>query len=109
MSDQQTFMVEGAECYCLPVPVATKDDPLDDVKWFGECVYHRLFYLNQKDQQRSRELSLAITNLQQAMFWIEVHTNRRRSGIPNGDDPHVVQIGGEGSSIPTTTYPERYD
>lgn len=40
-------------------------------------LYHRLFYMNQEDQQRSRELSLAITNLQQAGFWITAHQNVR--------------------------------
>jgi hypothetical protein len=85
MSGKKTIMVEGTECYCFPIPVSTKDDPLDDVKWFGECTYHRLFYLNQSDQQRSRELSLAITNMQQALMWLDVHINRRKSGIQSED------------------------
>ena len=110
MKERDTVMVEGCECILFPIPAVTQDDPLDDADWFGKCFFARLNALNQSGSpERSREMSLAITNLQQALMWLESHTDRRRKGIPDDDapPPHLVKIDGEGPSIPTTTYPER--
>jgi hypothetical protein len=78
-------MTEDTEFVPFPIPKDVFYDRVENVKWFLDCTYHRLYYLNQPDQQRSRELSLAITNLQQAGFWLDVHINVRKG--PGGSPP----------------------
>lgn len=69
----QRVMVEGVPCIMFPIPAETEGDLYKDAEFFLHCAYHRLFFMNQSDQQRSRELSLAITNIEQSMHWFETH------------------------------------
>lgn len=83
MSSRDRVVVEGVECILFPIPADTEGDRLKDAEFFLNCAFSRLYYLNQPDQQRSRELSLAVTNLQQAQHWFATHVNRVENGIPN--------------------------
>lgn len=84
MAERETVFVEGTECYLFPVPLDTKGDPFKDAEFFLHCAYHRLYHMNQPGQQRSRELSLAITNIEQSMQWFGVHGRKHGFAVEFG-------------------------